>query len=150
MNTLKYLLRPAALSLLWLCVGLGCKKEEPEPLCETEGCCAAAHTVSVAATLNGVLINRPGANRFFITVYDEVYDKKPFEGKQKQITGLLLCDNQQKIVDEFIKEQQAKNPDFNPNQRYRVWGWAYYAVWQSSIAPERFYALKIKRMELTE
>jgi hypothetical protein len=40
MKTKKQLLRPLALSMLWLSMGVGCKKEEPPPICEDSiACC---------------------------------------------------------------------------------------------------------------
>jgi hypothetical protein len=144
MKTLKYLLRPAALSLLWLCVGLGCKKEET--LCESVGCCMPRVEARIAAVLNGVLIDPLKLNTPFIIVRDEVYDKVPFNGKPSRIGLLTMCSGDEEKLDAFVREQQLQ-PNYNPQQVYRLWGWVYDAVWIIPFIPTPQYAVKIDRIE---
>lgn len=140
-------LRFIAFSLVWLLVGLGCKKEEPEPLCETEGCCEPNIATRVAATLKGVLINPLSLDRPYITVRDRVYDKRLFNNQQSQITYLELCAGEEEKLNVFIRQQQQL-PDYKPEQEYKLWGWVYDAIWISPTFPGLpIYAIKIDRIE---
>ena len=142
---MNYLLRSIALNLLWLSVGLACKKEDIQA-CETEGCCMKNITTRIAATLNGVLIDPLAVDRPFMIVRDKVYDKLPFNNQPSQIVMLTMCQEQEEKLDAFVRQQQ-KLPDYNPRQQYKLWGWVYEAVWIIPFIPTPQYAIKIDRIE---
>ena len=145
---MKHLLRSIALSLLWLSVGLACKKNEPEPECATKDCCSQLETniPRLAARLNGVSIGRITQDNPFLTLNEVVYDSEPFAGNLKKITLLFMCDGEQEKLAAFA-QQQAKASDYNSNQKYRIWGRIYEVDWLTTIIPDREYALKIDRIE---
>ena len=143
---MNYLLRSIALSLLWLSIGLACKKDEPEPLCEAVGCCMPTIATRVAATLNGVLVDPLAVDRPFIIVRDKVYDKLPFNNQPSQIIMLTMCSEQEEKLDAFVRQQQ-KLSNYNPQQQYKLWGSVYEAVWIIPFIPTPQYAIKIDRIE---
>lgn len=145
---MKQLLRPVALSLLWLSMGLACKKEELEPACTTKDCCSQLETniPRLAARLTGASIGRLTPDKPFITLREVLYDSEPFAGQPKKITLLFLCDGMQDKLTAFAQEQ-AKAPNYNPNQEYRIWGRVYEVDWATTIIEDRDYALLIDRIE---
>jgi hypothetical protein len=67
MNAKKQLLRPLALSMLWLFMGQGCKKEEPPPICEDSlVCCGGSlnYKFTVVGYINGELAALSDPNTF--------------------------------------------------------------------------------------
>ncbi|XWW44953.1 hypothetical protein JYG30_19775 [Fibrella sp. USSR17] len=145
---MNYLLRTMALSLLWLSVGLACKKEEPKPECATKDCCSQLETAipRLAARLNGVLVGRLTQDDPFLTLNELVYDSEPFAGNPKKITLLFMCDGEQEKLATFA-QQQANTPNYNLNQKFRIWGRIYEVDWLTTFIPDREYALKIDRIE---
>ncbi|ARK12905.1 hypothetical protein A6C57_22645 [Fibrella sp. ES10-3-2-2] len=57
-----------------------------------------------------------------------------------------MCDGEQEKLAAFA-QQQDKAPDYNPNQKYRIWGQIYEVDWLTTFIPDREYALKIDRIE---
>ena len=143
-----YLLRSIALNLLWLSVGLACKKQEPEPECTSKDCCSQIETAipRLAARLSGVSIGKLKSDKPFLTLNKVVYDSAPFAGQLKKITLLFLCDGEQEKLTAFAQEQ-AKVPSYNPSQEYRIWGRIYEVDWLTTFIEDREYALKIDRVE---
>ncbi|NID09542.1 hypothetical protein [Fibrivirga algicola] len=111
-------------------------------------CCSQLEAAipRLAARLNGVSVGRLTQDDPFLTLNEIVYDSEPFAGTPKKITLLFMCDGEQEKLAAFA-QQQAKAPDYNPNQKYRIWGQIYEVDSLTTFIPDREYALKIDRIE---
>lgn len=105
---LKHLLRSIALSLLWLCIGLSCKKEEVAP-CNPRQCCGNFEYRYVQ-NLEGVRADIGLVGFYF---------KEPIMERK----GITACINQWNLMDTYERTSFPNDPD--PQYKYRVWGRVY-------------------------
>lgn len=105
----KNLLRSIALSLLWLSVGIACKKEEVVASCEPSICCGQ-YTYRFVQDLNGVKADVGLVGFWF---------KQPIMNRR----GIAAYINQWDMMDTY--EQTSIPNDPNPPYKYRVWGKVY-------------------------
>lgn len=120
---MKYLLRPIALSLLWLSVGLACKKEEPatQQYCDDGTCCNTSNEkFELAGRVEGVT----AYFRDEVTISTQVRFPLNSDCATSVATVCELSLNKVKGVKPSL--------DFaNPEYKYRVWGTVYYRLVQT-------------------
>jgi hypothetical protein len=123
MKTLKYLLRPAALSLLWLSVGLGCKKEvtPTQTYCDPGVCClpnAANHiALDYVEGVRGYISGMPPQ---FATITLSIESRYP-KGAECQDGTVSVCE----LSTDKVKDLKVSEDPINPQHMYRVWGTVY-------------------------
>ena len=129
----KKLLRPIALSLLWLCFGLSCKKEEVAASCDPSECCGS-FKYTLKQTLEGIPVDLLGTRSLVF--------EKPFEGRP----SLPACINQWKMLEPYERTTYLDDP--KPPLKYKVWGKIYHnmEVWNIG-KPYELYEVYIERIE---
>ena len=138
----------AMVSLLWLCVGVGCRKELPEPAepeCKV-GCCYPKVDVDFAAKLNGALLGSIG--REYISLKEPVINVKLTNQDffDKEIFFALVCELDQPAYTRFNARRMSE-PGYQ-NQQYRIWGALYFDPYTTTFNPKtKAYVVKIDRIE---
>ena len=121
----KKLLRPIALSLLWLCFGLSCKKEEPEPKsCKDGTCCGLGKQEyrfykTIAGEPADLLPDNLGNGIAYVAFQNDLRDKEGIYA----LKGALLCDLSANKVQQLKASATFSGPF---TYKHRVWGRVYY------------------------